>query len=60
MKDRARTAERIVDVQRQLHRIEELKYAQIQQKLAQAETDQLGAHAGACPRTKRCTGSSST
>jgi hypothetical protein len=41
MKDRARAAERIVNVQKQLHRIEELKYAQIQQKLAQAETDQL-------------------
>jgi hypothetical protein len=41
MKDRARAAERIVNVQKQLHRIEEIKYAQIQQKLAQAETDQL-------------------
>jgi hypothetical protein len=41
MKDRARAAERIVNVQKQLHRIEELKYAQIQQKLVQAETDQL-------------------
>ena len=41
MKDRARAAERIVNVQKQLHRIEEIKYAQIQQKLVQAETDQL-------------------
>jgi hypothetical protein len=41
MKDRARAAERILSVQKQLHRIEELKYAQIQQKLARAETDQL-------------------
>jgi len=41
MKDRARAAERIVSVQKQLHRIEELKYAQIQQKLVRAETDQL-------------------
>lgn len=40
MKDRARTAQRILEVQQQLHRIEELKYAQIQQKLARAEADQ--------------------
>jgi len=40
MKDRARTAERIIGVQKQLHRIEELKYAQIQQKLARGEADQ--------------------
>jgi hypothetical protein len=41
MKDRARAAERILGVQKQLHRIEELKYAQIQQKLSRAETDQV-------------------
>lgn len=41
MKDRMRAAERIVSVQKQLHRIEELKYAQIQQKITQAEKDQL-------------------
>lgn len=41
MRDRAKSAERIVGVQKQLHRIEEIKYAQIQQKLARAEQDQL-------------------
>lgn len=41
MKDRVKAAERIVDVQKQLHRIEEVKYAQIQQKIARAEQDQL-------------------
>ena len=40
MKDRARSAERIVGVQKQLHRIEEVKYAQIQQKIVRAEMDQ--------------------
>jgi hypothetical protein len=41
MKDRARGAQRILEVQRQLHRTEELKFAQLQQQLAKVEQDQL-------------------
>ncbi len=41
MKDRARSARRILEVQRQLHRLEELKYALVQQQLAKAEQEQL-------------------
>jgi hypothetical protein len=41
MKDRARTAKRLFEVQRQLHRIEELKFAQLQKRLADLEAEQL-------------------
>jgi hypothetical protein len=41
MKDRARAARRMLQVQKQLHRLEELKYALIQQRLARTEQEQL-------------------
>lgn len=41
MKDRARAAKRILEVQKQLHRMEELKFAQLQQRLARLEHEQL-------------------
>lgn len=40
MKSRARSARRILEVQKQLHRLEELKFAQLQQKMAQLESEQ--------------------
>ena len=40
MKARARAAERILEVQKQLHRLEELKFAQLQQRMAKLEAEQ--------------------
>jgi hypothetical protein len=41
MKDRAQMAKRVLSVQKQLHRIEELKFAQLQKRLANLEREQL-------------------
>jgi uncharacterized small protein (DUF1192 family) len=41
MKERARTARRILEVQRQMHRLEEVKFAQLQQRMARLEKEQL-------------------
>lgn len=41
MRDRAQGAKRMLEVQRQLHRLEELKFAQLQQRLAKLEQEQL-------------------
>ncbi len=40
MKARANAAQRILEVQRQLHRLEELKFAQLQQKMTRLEAEQ--------------------
>jgi hypothetical protein len=41
MKDRARSAQRILGVQRQLYRLEEMKLVQLQRRLAGIEREQL-------------------
>ena len=40
MKDRARAAQRILRVQKKLHQLEELKFVQLQQRLAEIEREQ--------------------
>jgi predicted TIM-barrel fold metal-dependent hydrolase len=41
MKDRSKSVKRIVEVQKKLYRLEELKYAQIQQRIAVLEQEQV-------------------
>jgi hypothetical protein len=41
MKSRALTAQRVLEVQKSLHRLEEIKFVQVQQRLAANEREQL-------------------
>jgi phage terminase small subunit len=40
MRDRAKSLKRILEVQRQLHNLEELKFARLKQQLAQCQAEQ--------------------
>lgn len=40
MRDRAKSLKRILEVQRQLHALEELKFARLKQKVAECQTEQ--------------------